>query len=1199
MTNRLKSLELQGYKTFASKSVFEFPGQVTVIVGPNGSGKSNIADGIRWVLGEQAYSLLRGKKTVDMIFFGSEQRSRASMASVSITFDNHDGWLPVDFTEVALTRRAYRSGENEYLLNNQRVRLKEINELLANSGLGERTYTIIGQGLVDSSLSLRPEEKRRFFEEAAGIGLYRGRREEAIQKMDRTLRNIERVADILGELGPRLGSLQKSMDKTIQYNQMRADLEILLKDWYGFQWKEVKEILRIGTEFYNSQKEKMDIRSAEKEAIEERLNRLQNSLNSNREKLANYHKELAEYHKRKEEINRETAVLDEREKSNLQRIYELNSIISSIESEIGLSRNEFEILGQSGEKFEQEFITAKNSLETAQFDLKEKTDEQKNIETNISAAREEILRIESLILEVASVRKNNLAEIEKKNYEIKNLEKHIQQISNDLNQYKININTNKEKTDVLGQTCSNRKGKLQVILTQRDGLDQKIENFETQIKIKEIQLSKLRAELSILEEEQANLSGFSSGSAEIIKAAKERRLEGKFSLIAHQIIIPEKYEIAIAAALGEVLEGVLIDSGINPVKTLKFLEDNKTARTVLVPEDWISKPFINETKFPNHTYAADIIKSNGARSDQIKNLLRGTIIVRDSKTALDIYSELSPGWKIVTLDGVVFDSRGTITAGYEYRAIQLKRKRNKNTLIDEIGSFEKEANGVLQSLKDLVLKRESVSEKINSLKSKINSDEESLREINLVVYKREIELEQKQQILEKETIRLQEIHSTSAQLAKEISECEENISALNEERNRHEKIVKDIPDKLNVDSIEALRNDVLEWSSQKAVAEQIANQHTQKLQSKQDQLHELTNRITSEKQKLADLQSEIREMDIKKSTLDDENQKINIRIGKLNAFIQPLEEEVESIIGRQGKILKDVDKKRQDFIIAERHTMQAQLRVEKAGDKLDALREKIEEDIGLINTEEDIGFSAPKPLPFEELVAGLPEIEKLPDNLEDQISQKKSFIQRIGPVNPEAQREYAEVSERHQFLSNQLVDLQDAEKDLRKVVAELDSIMEKEFLDTFYKIEKEFSNIFEQLFNGGSARLFIEDPENILESGIDIEATLPGKRKQELALLSGGERSLAAVALIFAALRISPTPFCVLDEVDAMLDETNVVRFGDLLRELSDATQFIVITHNRNTVQLADLLYGVTMGKDSVSQVISLKMDELTEEMVQ
>jgi chromosome segregation protein len=350
MANKLLSLELHGYKTFANKTNFNFPGQITAVVGPNGSGKSNISDSIRWVLGEQAYSLLRGKKTVDMIFSGSEQRPRASMASVSITFDNQTGWLPVDFSEVTITRRAYRSGENEYLLNNQRVRLKEINELLANSGLGERTYTIIGQGLVDTALSLKPEERRRFFEEASGIGLYKTRREESTQKLDKTLQNMDRVNDVLKELQPRLGYLEKSKEKAKQYQQVQSDLNLLLKDWYGYHWNSVQKELKYATDFNNKQNEQLNERRSEKQSLEARVNKTQAELNDKRDTLANWHLELSKLHSVKEDATREIAVHEERERSIHERTQELESAILVLNDEIVQHQSELESLKKkSGE----------------------------------------------------------------------------------------------------------------------------------------------------------------------------------------------------------------------------------------------------------------------------------------------------------------------------------------------------------------------------------------------------------------------------------------------------------------------------------------------------------------------------------------------------------------------------------------------------------------------------------------------------------------------------------------------------------------------------------------------------------------------------------------------------------------------------------------------------------------------------------
>ena len=428
MINRLKALELQGYKTFANKTQFAFPGQVTAVVGPNGSGKSNIADSIRWVLGEQAYSVLRGKKTVDMIFSGSEQRARASMASVSITFDNQSGWLPVDFSEVNITRRAYRDGENEYLLNNQRVRLKEINELLANSGLGDRTYTIIGQGLVDTALSLRPEERRRFFEEAAGIGLYRGRREEAVQKLDKTLHNMERVQDLVNELRPRIGSLLKNKEKANQFKQIQNDLHLLLKDWYGFHWHQTQKDLNFAVEFYNQQKAELEKVQIEKENLEGQLNQIQGKLNENRLVLADLHKEISVYHSEAEEITRKIAVLDEREKSLRFRLSEINGEIENITTQSQYVQAELVGLESTSLQYKNEFQEVSKLLKSASEKLTKKLSEQQENERQLGEIRKKILTSESRVLNLENNQKNNEREVEAKKTESEKIDAYLNEI---------------------------------------------------------------------------------------------------------------------------------------------------------------------------------------------------------------------------------------------------------------------------------------------------------------------------------------------------------------------------------------------------------------------------------------------------------------------------------------------------------------------------------------------------------------------------------------------------------------------------------------------------------------------------------------------------------------------------------------------------------------------------------------------------
>ncbi len=1198
MTNRLKSLELQGYKTFAAKTVFEFPATVTAIVGPNGAGKSNIADAIRWVLGEQAYSLLRGKKTVDMIFFGSEERSRASMASVSITLDNEDGWLPIDFSEVVITRRAYRSGENEYLINNQRVRLKEINELLANSGLGERTYTIIGQGLVDSSLSLRPDERRAFFEEAAGIGLYRGRREESVQKLNTTVRNMERVTDILGELKPRLETLQKSMEKAANYEHIRADLEMLLRDWYGYQWNQRLKDLREAEDVYREQKEILDEKRAEKEAVERDVDELQKSLGANRTKLAEYHRELAANHTRIEEINREIAVLDERSKSAQNRLDELTSSVTLLQNELEKHKSRHEALVKEGEKFQRELEEANTLLDIARSALEDKEGVREALELSALRTREEILKIESRILKLNSAQDSLEEQIQLKMHEIKSVENRIRDFKTEIESLEDSFEEEKQSRKETVEALEKDKEKERILLQEKKDISAEIQNAEAKIKVLETQVYKAKAELNVLQEEEKNMAGISSGSASIIEAARQKRIPGKYSLIIDQVNVPEKYETAVAAALGDILDGVLIESGTDPLTVLEFISQKDASRTVLIPEKWINKPsHPKKDRFP-HTYAPEIIAKDGKYSRQIKNLLRDTIILEDRKEAVELVENLDPGWRIVTLDGLVFDSRGTITSGFEFKRSQLRRKRNKESLIKEIHSKRNILAEEIAFFEELSVRMDKNTAEIKKLGMATDEKEAKIREFNMSLYKKEMELSQKKQNLKKEIQHKKDTEADIEKLQIRLRDDKRMILELTKKKKFQGNTLSEIIEKLDSESLEKLRSDVMQLTSRKAVAEAVRSQHAQQIQSAVNEMIALENRILVEKGKLEDAKKKIEVASDKKIKLKDENQNIMQVIDRLSEEVKPLEQEVESVIDRQGNILEKVNKKRRDFSIAERHMMQAQLRRDKARDSLETLRERIREDIGLIRAESEANYPSSEPLPFDELVASLPELEEMPANLEDQINQKRSLIKRMGPINPDAERDYYEVNERFQFLSGQLMDLQKAEKDLRQIVSELDTLMEKEFLDTFYKVEKEFREIFEQLFNGGSANLIIEDPENILESGIDIEATLPGKRKQELALLSGGERSLAAVALIFALLRISPTPFCVLDEVDAMLDESNVARFGELLRDLSELTQFIVITHNRNTVQLADVLYGVTMSKDSVSQVVSLRMDELTEEMV-
>ncbi len=1200
MINRLKALELQGYKTFANKTQFAFPGQVTAVVGPNGSGKSNIADSVRWVLGEQAYSVLRGKKTVDMIFSGSEQRPRASMASVSITFDNQSGWLPVDFSEVNIIRRAYRDGENEYLLNNQRVRLKEINELLANSGLGDRTYTIIGQGLVDTALSLRPEERRKFFEEAAGIGLYRGRREEAVQKLDKTIRNMERAQDLVNELKPRISSLMKNKEKASQFKQIQDDLHLMLQEWYGYHWHHTQKNLNYAVEFYSQQKAELEKVQIEKDNLEDQLNQIQGNLNENRLLLADLHKEVSAYHLESEEITRKMAVLDEREKTLTLRLSEINGEIENTATQSQYIQAELTGLENTADQYKNEFIEVSKLLKAASDKLSIKLLQQQENEKQLAEIRRKISACESKTLNLETNHKNNQREIESKRSEIKKIDSYIEEINlliKNLDSTSISLENDIKEISQLVTTKESERGEIYLEI---DKIKNQISQLQDKKQKSETYISKLNAELNVAQEAEAHLAGFNSGSAEIIEASRSKAFPGNLELIIDHLNIPEEYETAIAAALGDVIEGIFLDSYRHSEQILEYLEKKKIPRTVLVPSDKERTEEVNNPyKKTGLIMTGEIINSNSHFSSVIKRLLEKTILVDDRKKALEFFRELQAGWKVVTTNGEVFDSRGTISAGTEYRVKPLKRKREINVLKSELDhsnsylqDLKKEFSENKQKVIDLANSENRISDELKSIQEKISAKK-------LEIHKLELEREQKNRIQLEEKKRRDSIEIQIVNLEKQLKAYieqkdleKQTINGLLFDENSILKII-------NTDEIDGLRKTVLDLSSRKLVAEKLDLQHLESLKKVKGNSLVINQNKTALELKRNEIDKGIIETENTIKILQNQNELINKKIAEITTKILPLEERVETIIGAQGKILENVDKGRKNFAIAERHTLQAQLKVEKIRDQIASIQNKIEEDFGIINASEETEYGFDQPLPFEGIVASLPDITDLTEGFEDLISQKKGFLRRIGPINPEAEKEYDEANGRYQFLTEQLADLEKAEKDLRQIVSELDLLMKKEFMLTFNKVEKEFSAIFSQLFSGGSAKIYLEDEQNILDGGIEIEATLPGRRKQELGLLSGGERSLTAVALIFALLRISPTPFCILDEVDAMLDESNVVRFGELIGELSDTTQFIVITHNRNTVQLADVLYGVTMGKDSVSQVISLKMEELTDEMVQ
>ena len=1200
MVTRLKSLELHGYKTFASRTKFEFPGNITAVVGPNGAGKSNVADSLRWVLGEQAYSLLRGRKTEDMIFSGSQMRPKSSMASATITFDNDDGWLPIDFSEVTLTRRAYRDGQNEYLLNNQRVRLKETSELLAKSGLAERTYTIIGQGLVDAALSLKPEERRKFFEEAAGIGLYRGRREEALNRLKSTQRNLERVQDILSELKPRLRSLERQAQRAKEYDQIKDDLQALFRSWYGYHWhtlqtelERAKVLLRHQTRLASEARQKQY--KTEKDMDEQR-SRLQKL----RDELGVWHSESAALHQTREQHSRQLAVLEERQRSFLSQSTELGDELMRLADERQTQQERITQLIEEVAQLRQEMEEAQEQVQQASARLEAREKERETAAQALKAARDQLVAEETRKVTMQA-RHNELmhriealrsscetlsAAVDGESQALQIAEKEYDSISDERNHLEIAIHESEKDL----QSCNQSLRKLEERLLS-------VQREHTKL---EASRAKTQTQIQVLEQAEKSLSGLNQGAKTILEAAQKGKLRGSYEAISHLLEVPAEYERAIASALGDFLDGIVFDSGTDLEEVLNLLEQGEQGRAALFPKGRETGSQTRKSLEGAGVVgsASRLVKASGQLEAMIEPLLGQVWVVQDRSTARRIVPQLASGERAVTLQGEVFWANGAIVAGKDGREGMIARPRQKRELQafladieHELEVFHEQEDGLLDEIGEKQQQGKELDTDLREKRSQLN-------EMVKAFQKADLALEQARQRSEWQRNKLKDTQTEILRAEEELLRLQTDQKAIDGKIEEGQHQVRDCNRALMALPLEEYQTQMGHWKTNAAVASRAALEAEKRLVEQRLVLEGNQQRNETLEQRKHAVGATLEALETEKTNLRQQETLLNGQIEVLREKIEPAERSLEITEKDYAEFQDEQRARQQETSVAERHESQAQLEVTRKREAVNNLRAKIEDDMGLVNLDYRVEISGPNPLPLD-IVKQLVPVEELPPGMEDEIKRQRALLRRLGAINPDAQNEYHSVQERYDFLISQVEDLKKADADLREVIDELDELMRCEFRKTFDAVAEEFKQIFTRLFGGGSARLVLLDEENPTEAGIDIEARLPGRRTQGLSLLSGGERSLTAVALIFSLLRVSPTPFCVLDEVDAALDEANVGRFCDLLRELSEDTQFVVITHNRNTVQVADVIYGVTMGRDSSSQVISLRPDELSEDMVQ
>lgn len=1172
---KLKRLTLQGYKTFASKTEFVFDQGLTAIVGPNGSGKSNVADAVRWVLGEQSYSTLRGKRTVDMIFSGSKSRPRSAMAQAILTLDNSNGWLPIDYTEVEIGRRAYRSGENEYILNGQKVRLRDITDLLATSGLSQRTYTIIGQGLIDQALSLKSDERRALFEEAAGINHYKSRRAETLRRLQETQRNLQRVHDILAEIRPRLNSLRRQATRAQNYEQITADLRNLLQIWYGFRWQQAKEDLKLARETAESTEKTWQETRRQLLVHQQNASDLQRRIAQVQQRLSDLQEERDDVRDGLEASRREVAILQERKQLLTRQLGELKNELPSIEVQ---HRNA-----------ESELNEALAALAESREGLAQQQTQLVQFNAGFKAQQVEINKWQKSEAEARQAQREaqqRLAQAEGQLNQLK--ERLAEQESGDGNESEQPSTVQKEIESLTAvmQThetaVTNQRQQRQQKSEARQKMIGQLKKLRRELRDAERQLNKERSQLARLE---ARAEMLDQGRLKAVQVKDEMSLVGQ---LASLIDIPETHKTAVSAALSERLATLVFTNS----DALWHFAQNSPNSQVVIALDRLNAP--KRSDLPRQKgvigWASDHVKSQKKASKAAQLLLDHILLVDDDKVAFQIAPSLPDGGMAVSASGLVAHADGTIVTPGEGEESDVLTRESRWREAQEVA--EQKATAVSDLEQSVAAQQQtiqSLQEQVDTLQHEEVTVRQSEQEASQQFSQTQRQLDrvrQQQSFLERQAVQQKQLMT---RLNGRITEIEAEIE-------RQKTAVADSESQIVESETQLATLPVAEATQQRETIQQaihsaetivagrqaVVDSRRATLTQAETQMKRLTARQQALQTQLDEIQAA--ESEDKLQSLQDKLSTLDAQLGPLRNRLQEHRKELLTFEEKTAVLQKTTHDKETTYT-------QTKIAFTQRKNEIEALQDRIKTDLGIVALEYDEGQIGATPLPISG-VQSLPKVDELPADIEETIQNYRGQLQRMGAINPDAPQEYQETLDRFDFLTNQIEDLNQTEEQLRTIIEELDDLTSRAFAETVEKVNEVFGDTFTQLFGGGAGRLQLTDPDDLTISGVDIIARLPNRREQELGLLSGGERSLTAAALIFSLLKVSPTPFCIMDEVDAALDEANINRFRDLLKSMTEQTQFIVITHNRGTVQVAETIYGISMSPDSTSQAISIKPED-------
>nr|MBQ8252852.1 chromosome segregation protein SMC [Lachnospiraceae bacterium] len=1179
----LKSIEVHGFKSFANKIIFEFHNGITGIVGPNGSGKSNVADAVRWVLGEQSVKQLRGSSMQDVIFSGTQNRKPLGYAYVAITLDNADHSLTIDYPEVTIARRLYRSGESEYLINGTVCRLKDVHELFYDTGIGKEGYSIIGQGQIDKILSGKPDERRELFDEAAGIVKFKRRKNEAQKKLDNEKQNLLRVTDILTELEKQVGPLERQAEKAKVYLKKKEEMKTLDVNMFLLenshiqgQLESVTEKHRIADDDLTKTKEKFEHIKDEYERIAQSIERLEEEINNERNLLSSTSEMRGKLEVQINVLKEQIKAADDNQAHFRQRE-------KNIRAQMEERENEKSAFAEEKKQFDDERASSQKLLDEAKEKLLEMQKQIEEYNENIESGKRTIIdaltergtikskmgRFDSM-LEQLNIRK---AEMSSKLLRARSDEQQQEEMISQLEEEFKKVNDEIRELNDRQSSLEERNHEIADILSEKD---QKMR--DTQVLYHQ-EKSKLDA--------ISNLTERYDGYGNSIRKVMEQKAEniGIIGVVADIVKVEKKYETAIETALGGNIQNIVTDDEETAKKMIAYLKQNKYGRATFLPLTSIEHP--QEFKTPEVLdekgvigMACDLVTTEKRYKNVAKAMLGRIVVVDHVDNAVKIARKFDYGIRMVTLEGELLVPGGAISGGaFKNASNLLGRRREMDELEKKVKEHLKLIDKLLDEIEKTKTERSKVRQDLEHVKATLQAKfiEQNTARLNVM---------QAQEKKNETGKGFEKLKEEQTEIETQIREIQEEKQRNAEELKRSEEMEKNIQEQIEQmqGNLETLRKE----EAEQADACTLMNMEMEKVLQKQDFMQQNIDRVNVEIGRVSGELEEVLES-MNSSVAEVERKK-----GDIVELEKTIEASYTSQDENQEKLKRHTEKKqelsdRQKNFFTERESLSDRIQLlDKEVFRLNAQKERLQESL-----ESQINYMWDEYEITLSMAAKLrdPEMNDL-SGMKKQIVAIKEDIKKLGDVNVNAIEDYKVLMERYSFLQNQHDDLVKAEETLQGIITELDTAMRKQFNDKFAQISNEFDKVFKELFGGGHGTLELMEDEDVLEAGIKIIAQPPGKKLQNMMQLSGGEKALTAIALLFAIQNLKPSPFCLLDEIEAALDDSNVGRFAKYLHKLTKHTQFIVITHRRGTMERADRLYGITMQEKGVSTLVSVNLIE-------